>query len=69
MSFIHTFMSENAHNMIVLMVDLHFKGLEYVVVYTWIVKTWAIVREYDVKVVIRNLVKVRYLYYFAFLNV
>lgn len=62
-------MSENAHNMIVLMVDLHFKGLEYVVVYTWIVKTWAIVREYDVKVVIRYLVKVRYLYYFVFLNV
>ena len=62
-------MSENAHNMIVLMVDLHFKGLKYVVVYTWIVKTWAIVREYDVKVVIRYLVKVRYLYYFAFLNV
>jgi len=34
LSFTHTFISEKAHNMIVLMIDPHFKGLECVIAYT-----------------------------------
>ena len=59
LSFTQFFTSEKAHNMIVLMVDPRFKGLECVIAYTGVEKARAIVREYDQKVLIPYLVKVR----------
>ena len=59
LSFTQIFTSEKAHNMIVLMVDPRFKGLECVIAYTGVEKARAIVREYDQKVLIPYLVKVR----------
>ena len=67
--FTQTFILEKAHNMIVLMVDPHFKGSECVIVYRGIEKAREIVREYDEKVLIPYLVKVRCLDPFAILNV
>ena len=44
LSFTQFFTSEKAHNMIVLMVDPRFKGLECVIAYTGVEKARAIVR-------------------------
>ena len=69
LSFTQTFISEKAHNMIVLMVDPRFKGLKCVIAYTRVEKARAIVREYDEQVLIPYLVKVRCPDSFAILNV
>ena len=56
--FTQTFMLKKTHNMIVLMVDPRFKGLECVIAYTGVEKARIIVREYDENVLIPYLVKV-----------
>jgi hypothetical protein len=52
------FVADQAHNMLSLMLDPRFKGLEYVIDYVGVAKAKQVVEEYDKKILIPYLVKV-----------
>jgi hypothetical protein len=56
--FSQQFVLKQAHNMLALMLDPRFKGLEYVIDYVGVAKAKQVVQEYDKKVLIPYLVKV-----------
>ena len=52
------FVAEQTHNMLSVMLDPRFKGLEYVIDYVGVAQAKQVVEEYDKKILIPYLVKV-----------